>query len=505
MRSPITTSSQTSWLTIALVSLGVVFTALDQTVVVTVLPEIMLDMEISVTELDQASWIITGYLLGYTAAIPLMARLSDAYGHALVFRGALVVFAVASVLVALSPNLPWLVGTRVLQAVGGGAMVPVGMALVAQSLPGHRKAMAAGIVGASAEIGIVLGPLYGGGITAALGWRWLFWLDVPQAAIILLAVWAIPNRRSPNVRVDYVGGLLLTATLTLLVIALSQRGLFTFSSPLAYLLAAGGVVLLLALIRSQGRTEQPLLASVFFRSRAALSSLSTKLLVGAALIIALVTVPLMADTVLGQSALEGGLRLMRLTGAIPLGAVLGGYITYRAGSRPVTVAGLLVAALGLFLMSTWDLDIAEPQLSAHLAVAGLGFGLVIAPLFVTAMDAGPSDYQATAASLVTVSRMTGMAMGLAALSAWGMEHFQVLTAGLEFPIQQAGETAQELERRSLEYQQSLNEAGITLFQAFFRAAGALMLAGILPALGLAARPRALKKGELESAGVAEDP
>lgn len=505
MGSPITTASQTSWLTIALVSLGVVFTALDQTVVVTVLPEIMLDMEVSITELDQASWIITGYLLGYTAAIPLVARLSDAYGHALVFRGSLVVFAVASILVALSPNLPWLVGTRVLQAVGGGAMVPVGMALVAQALPGRHKAIAVGIVGAAAEIGIVLGPLYGGGITAALGWRWLFWLDAPQAAIIMLAVWAIPNRRSRNVKVDYVGGLLLTATLTLLVIALSQRGLFTFSSPFAYLLAAGGAALLLALIRSQGRREQPLLAPVFFRSRAALSSLSTKLLVGAALIIALVTVPLMADTVLGQSALEGGLRLMRLTGAIPLGAVLGGYVAHRVGSRPVTVAGLLVAALGLFLMSTWDLNIAEPRLSAHLAVAGLGFGLVIAPLFVTAMDAGPSSYQATAASLVTVSRMTGMAMGLAALSAWGVEHFQVITAELEFPVQQAGETAQELEQRILGYRQSLNQAGVTLFQAFFQGAGALMLAGILPALGLSARPRALKREDLENASVAENP
>ena len=118
--------TSTSWLTVGLVSLGVFFTALDQTVVVTVLPEVMVDMKIPPTRLDQASWIITGYLLGYTVAIPLVARLSDAYGHAYLFRGSLVVFALGSVLVALASNLPWLVGARVLQAAGGGDPPPDG-------------------------------------------------------------------------------------------------------------------------------------------------------------------------------------------------------------------------------------------------------------------------------------------------------------------------------------------------------------------------------------------
>ena len=136
MSPPDVSVAHSSWVTVALVSLAVFFTALDQTVVVTLLPEIMLEMEISITELDQASWIITGYLLGYTIAIPLVARISDAYGHALVFRSSVIVFAVGSVLVAFSPNLSWLVASRVLQAIGGGAIIPIGMVLVAQSLPG---------------------------------------------------------------------------------------------------------------------------------------------------------------------------------------------------------------------------------------------------------------------------------------------------------------------------------------------------------------------------------
>ena len=482
-----TSFASTSWLTVGLVSLGVFFTALDQTVVVTVLPQVMLDMEIPPTKLDQASWIITGYLLGYTVAIPLVARLSDAYGHANLFRGSLVLFALGSVLVALSPNLPWLVGARVLQAVGGGAIIPIGMALVTAAMPGHRRAMAVGIVGAAAEMGVVLGPLYGGIITEygdviaeavglqwLLGWRWLFWLDVPQAAIILLTLRAIHNRPSPGTRVDYLGGLLLAAALTMLVMALSRRDLFTAASFIPYLLMAVAALGLLALVWWQRRVDQPLLTPVFFRSRAALSAVGAKLLMGAALIIALVTVPLMANTVLGQSPLEGGLRLMRLTGAMPIGALLGGYLAYRVGARVVAFAGLVIAAMGLFLMSGWELEISDPQLTIHLALAGLGFGLVIAPLFVTAMDAGPDDYQATAASLVTVARMIGMALGLAALSAWGMDRFFTLTADLPPAL-------------SPEYASELNQASITLFQEFFRVAMALCLVALVPVMGMGGR------------------
>jgi EmrB/QacA subfamily drug resistance transporter len=469
-----TSFTSTSWLTVGLVSLGVFFTALDQTVVVTVLPEVMLDMKIPVARLDQASWIITGYLLGYIVAIPLVARLSDAYGHASIFRVALVVFAIGSVMVAISPNLPWLVAARVLQAAGGGAIIPIGMALVTQALPGHRRTMAVGIVGAAAEMGVVLGPLYGGGITETLGWRWLFWLDVPQAAIILLTVRVIHNRPRPGIRVDYVGGLLLAVVLILLVVTLSRRDLFTAYSFIPYLLAMSAAIALLTLVWWQRRIDQPLLMPVFFRSRAAVSAIGAKLLMGAALIIALVTVPLMANTVLDQSPLEGGLRLMRLTGAVPVGALLGGYFVYRVGARVVASAGLVGAAIGLFLMSGWELDISNPQLTIHMALAGLGFGLVIAPLFVTAMDSCPDDYQATAASLVTVARMIGMALGLAALSAWGMDRFAFLTAELPQAI-------------SPEYGAQLADASITLFQDFFKVAMVLCLVALVPVMWMGDR------------------
>ena len=484
MASEADSSLRSPWLAIGLVSLGVFFTALDQTVVVTVLPKIMLDLKVAPTELDQAAWIITGYLLGYTVAIPLMARLADVYGYKRLLMTSLVVFAVGSVLVALSPNLPWLVTFRVVQALGGGATVPIGLALVTRALPSQRRALAVGIIGASAEAGVVLGPLYGGGITAALDWRWLFWLNLPQVAILLLTFRYLPTGKGSGGRVDYTGGLLLALGLTLLLIALSRREAFAISSPTPYLLGLLGLLVMGSLVWVEGRARQPLLSGLFFRSRSALSALSTKLMVGAALIIAMVTVPLMANTVLGQSPLEGGLRLMRLTGALPVGAVLGGYLAYRRGAGAVILAGLALAAAGLLFMSRWEVDIGEPELSIHLAITGLGFGLVIAPIFVTVMDVGGPAYQATSASLVTVARMTGMALGMAALSAWGMEHFLGLTEGLLLPI--GGE-----DEEVLEYNSRLTQASITLFQDFFRAGAIVALVAAIPALmGLArTRPR----------------
>ena len=490
--------SRSGWVMVGLVALGAIFTALDQTVVVTVLPEMMVDLELGVNELDQASWIVTGYLLGYTVAIPLVARMADVYGYSLVLRVSLLIFAVGSAMVALSPNLPILVGSRVIQAIGGGAIIPIGMAIAAYYLPDRRKAIAVGIIGAAAEIGVVLGPLYGGGITAVLGWRWLFWLDIPQAIIILVAIGLIPNRGISRAKVDYLGGILLTVALVLLVMALSQRGLFNGSSPWPYILGASGFVMIAVFIASQMKLKQPLIDPRFFASAEAVSAVGAKLLVGAALVIALITVPLMADTVHGQSAFGGGLRLMRLTGAIPIAALLGGYLTYRIGPRPVAVSGMALSALGLWLMSGWGTQVTEAQLWLHLGMVGAGFGLVIAPLFVTAMETGGKEYQATAASMVTVARMVGMALGLAALAAWGMEQFQAQTAGLQVPLPMEGESNADLQQRIDDYSTNLNQLGVSLFQNFYRVAAGLMLIGIIPSLWLTRKePTSEEKGHPE--------
>ena len=469
---------------LTIVCLGVFSTALDQTVVVTALPSVMLDLKIPLTEIDRASWIITGYLLGYTVAMPLVGRISDVYGYARVYQASLLIFSVGSLLVALASNLPWMVGARVIQAVGGGATVPISMALAIGSVPLGRRALAVGLVGAAAEAGSMIGPLYGGAIIHAMGWRWIFWLDIPQSALLIGALALLRNQRSIGARVDYLGGALLAGALAVLTIALSRREVFTVSSGTPYLLAALGVFLVVVLAIVERRTWQPLLAPFLFRSMSFITANATQSLVGVALIMAMVNVPLMTNTVMGKEPLEGGLQLMRLTGAIPVGAVAGAYLLGKLGVRSVTVAGLGLTASAFFLMSNWEADIGDPWLTLHLVTGGLGFGLVIAPIMVTALSAASEDYWGTAASLVTVSRMVGMALGLAALSAWGVEHFQALTAGLELPLPMQGETAEALRGRQAEYESGLLQAGVSLFQDFFRVAAFISLAAIIPALAM---------------------
>ena len=460
-------SSQTAVLVI--LCLGVFSTALDQTVVVAALPGVMVDLQIPLTDLDRASWIITAYLISYTVAMPLAGRLSDVHGRVRMFQWALVVFAVGSALVAIAPNFALMIPARVLQAIGGGGTVPISLAMaVAVASPG-RRGIAIGIVAAAAEAGSVVGPLYGGAIIEWIGWRWIFWLDVPQSLILIGLMSILPNRPNPAAKMDYKGAFALGGALTVLTIALAQRSIFTADSIFPYLTLAGAAVLVGVLVAVEKRAIQPLLASFLYKSRAFISSNITQFLVGVALIMSLVCVPLMATTVMEKEPLESAFHLVRLTAAIPVGALLGGHILRWRTVREVCIAGLLLMGVGLLFMSGWQKDVAGFALTLPLVTAGFGFGLVIPPIGVSALSASPSDYWGAAASLVTASRMVGMALGLAALSAWGIERFYSLTADAGL-----GTSFEETEA-------VLVGAGVTVFQNLFWISGILSLIAIVPA------------------------
>ena len=455
---------------LGIICLGVFSTALDQTVVVAALPAVMVDLEIPLTDLDRASWIVTGYLISYTVAMPLAGRLSDVYGRVRMFHAALIVFSIGSAFVALAPNFEWVVSARVVQAFGGGATVPIGLAMAVAAVSPEKRGLAIGLVAASAEAGSVLGPLYGGAIIELLGWRWIFWLDIPQSFFLIALLAVLPNRANPAAKMDYFGALVLGAALTVLSIGLSQRAIFSGESLFPFVLIALGVGLVLLLVLFERSTVQPLLASFLYTSRAFLSSNITQFLVGVALIISLVAVPLMAGTVMEKRAWESALHLVRLTAAIPVGAVVGGYILRWTGVRTVCITGLAFIGTGLLFMSGWETEVEELRLTMPLVMAGLGFGLVIPPIGVSALSAAPSHYWGAAASLITASRMVGMALGLAALSAWGIERFYSLTADVTI-----GSTFEETEA-------PLIEAGVTVFQNLFMISGFLALVAILPAL-----------------------
>ena len=456
---------------------GVFIAADDQTVVVTILPQMMLDLDVNVIQdVDRASWTITGYLLGYVAAMPLIGRISDIWGHRRIFVWSMVMFMVGSAAVAMSPTLGWLIGTRVFQAIGAGALVPISIAVVGDLFPSGKRGLPLGLVGASAEAGGVIGPLWGGIIIRYLDWPWVFWINIPLGAAVLVALVVLlapsPTYRA---RIDYLGGALVTAALATLTLGLARMA--SADGLMVVYLAASALSLALFVARQRSAVE-PLLPTSMFRSWALRGANATHLLVGGALIIGMVTIPLMANTVLQLTPLEGGLRLMRLTAAIPVGAVLGGLACQRLDYRIPTAAGLALAALGFALMSRWGLDVSDPAMTVHLLTAGLGFGLVIAPIALAATNSVDEGHRGAAAALITAMRMVGMTLGLATLTAWGTDRFDSLVAGIPLPF---GDAAAQFETQ-------LTDAGLTLFSDFFLVAMGVSLVAILSAAFMAWSP-----------------
>jgi MFS family permease len=460
---------------------GVFIAADDQTVVVTVLPEVMRDLRVAAGELDRAAWAVTGYLIGYTAAMPLMGRLSDRIGHRSAFLTALGVFVLGSAAVALSPDLPrlfsggqpefsWMVGARVFQAVGGGAVIPISLAAAGVLVPEERRPVAYGLVGASAEAGGVIGPLWGGTITHALSWEWAFWLNIPLALIVAVLVLKTPPGNRNPAKLDLAGGAFFAAALVLLTIALSRAG--DPDGVLAWALPATGVAVM-GVVWRQFRSDEPLMPRVVLARLNFRAAACAHFLVGAGLIIAMVSLPLMANTLLGDSPLEGGLRLLRMTIAVGAGALAGGVAVQKLGPRRPSALGISLCFAGFLLMSRWTLEIRDPWMTLHLAVLGLGFGLLVAPVAHSALFNVADSQRGAASALLTVARMVGMTAGLAALTAWGTVRFAGLVGGT--PAFSADPGVQEQILAQAE------QAGMTVFRGFFLTAAIISAAVVVPA------------------------
>ena len=465
------------------ICLGIFIAALDQTVIYGALPDMMNDIHLPITKLDQASWIVIGYLLGYTFAMPLMGRVSDVYGHGRIYLLSLVIFIVGSMLVALANNLQWVVGARIIQAIGGGAVVPIAMAIAGDIFPGKSRAVALGIIGAAVEAGGALGPFYGAALAQFWSWKWIFWINLPIGLIIILIVFLYlgPSPRAQG-KIDYLDGFLLAAALAFFSLAISQQsGQPQFWLYILGFLAASFFFFALFVLRVV-RVPDPLFKLSMFRNVIFSAANLTNLFVGGALIIAMVNIPLMSDTILGSSPLEGGLRLLRLTIMLSVGAIAGGFLCKRFGYRLPTILGLLLSSIGFLFMSRWTLAIADPRMTLDLAISGFGFGLVIAPIGTAVMNSVREEQKGIASSLVVMMRMIGMIIGLSAITAWGMERFHLMTAGLSIP-------------EILDAPQKLTDSLLALFNNFFLASAGICLVAVLPALwlGRKKKPSDIKK------------
>ena len=491
------------WILVGAVAAGTFVTALDQTVVITALPAIMADLKIPILRFESVIWVVTAYLLGYTAAMPLLGRLADVRGYRRIYLLSLAIFAIGTTLVAVAGQWAWLnanveplhqiIAARVIQAIGGGGAVPVSLAIAAALVSPAQRGLALGVVAGAAEAGSMLGPAYGGAVIELWGWRAIFWLNVPQAAAIAVALCFLPERRFQGARMDYRGAVILTVALTLLSLAAAHEGLFRLSSWTPWWLLGGFLLSVGTLVVLHQRTAQPLLSAVLFRAAAFLAATVSQLMVGIALIIGMATTVIMANTVMDVpgrpvSSVTAALWLLRMTATIPVSAVLGGLLLRWVDARWIALPGLALVALGMFRLGGWQIEIAEPRLTVDMLIAGIGFGLVIAPLMHRAMAAAPADYQAVAASMIVVARMLGMTLGMAALSAWGVSEILSIITDIPSPLTTPGLDAAAQAQAFTEYRQTLQNASLDLFHSFYRAAGIIALAAMAPTAVMGVSP-----------------
>ncbi|VAW29924.1 hypothetical protein MNBD_CHLOROFLEXI01-2164 [hydrothermal vent metagenome] len=442
------------------VAFGVFIAADDLTVVSTMLRQIIFDLEIPLPDgLNQAAWIVNAYLIAYVVVMPFIGRLSDILGRRAVYISSLILFLAGSIWVPLAPNYSSFIVGRVLTALGGGAMVPVAMAVIGDVYPRKKRASALGALGAIDTAGWVWGPLYGALLIRFLSWQWQFYLNIPLSLFgIAAAWWVLRDLPQPQTRerIDWLGTAVLTISLISLNVALLSSGDVQVAggfaqlqtdtpqtnSSLLYAIAAVSFLIFLAIEHYLGKQAQrtpsplhprtlppPLINLTLFKRPNFTPAILINFLVGGILIIAMVNVPLLVNILefdVQTAALTSGYLLSGMTGAMAIMAWVGGQLTERLSYRPVTAVGLAFCALGMGLMGwLWLVDTPYLNMAAHLVVLGIGFGLVIAPIGTAVINAAPENQRGVASGLVIVLRLMGMSVGLSGLTAWGLSRFQI--------------------------------------------------------------------------------
>ena len=473
--------------------LAVLLGALDTYVVVTIITDIMRDVHIPINKIQQVTPIVTWYLLGYIAAMPLLGRASDRFGRKLLLQASLAAFAAGSVVTALSNDLTTLVIGRFIQGTASGALLPVTFALAADLWSQRNRATVLGGIGAAQELGSVLGPLYGIFIVWLLGtWRDVFWINVPLALIAMVMIQlSLPARQKgdgPPERVDVVGGALLAVAL-----GLATWGLYN-PEPSAHqvlgpagpqlLIGAGIALVAFALWERFARTR--LIEPAGVRFGPFLAALGASVTAGAALMATLVNVELLGQGVLELDNIDAAKLLLRFLIALPIGALVGGWIATKVGDRAVACAGLLIAAAAYWLISNWPRDVLAarhdlgvftlPVLDTDLALAGIGLGLVIGPLTSATLRVVPAAQHGIASSAVVVARMIGMLVGIASLSAWGLYRFNQILAAKEAAIPSDASLLERVMAEAHLYQDAYAEqyGEIFFITAFVCLAGAVL-------------------------------
>ena len=396
--------------------LAMLLAALDQNIVAVALPSIGADLQ----GFDMLAWVVSAYLIASAVATPVFGKLGDLVGRRTALSAAIVIFVLGAVACALATDMLSLIAARALQGVGGGAVIAVAQAAVADVVSPHERGRYQIYFSSVHMVASVAGPVVGGLLTEYLSWHWIFWLSVPLGLLALVISRRALARIAPSAsvggaRIDVIGALLLPPGLVALLVAVTRVGMgVALFAPLQLGLYLAAVMLLGVFVWWELRAPEPLVPlSLFAIPTVRLSCFI--LFVGYMQLVAMtVLVPLRSQMVQGAPADQAALRLLPLTLAGPLGAYLAGRImlrTARTRSMQAGGAGLVMAAMGGLGFAHGHLEL------ALLALAGFGIGMQFPTSLVAIQNAVPSRHIGIATATAAFSRSLGAAIGLAVLGA----------------------------------------------------------------------------------------
>ena len=402
-------------LVLAICCMSLLIVSLDNTVLNVALPSIQKDLHASVAGLQ---WTIDAYTLVLASLLMLAGSTADRIGRKRVFMAGLVVFTIGSVLCSLAPNLASLVAFRMVQAVGGSMLNPVAMSIITNTFTDPReRARAIGVWGGVVGISMAAGPLVGGLLVDSVGWRSIFWLNLPVGmAALLLTFRYVPESRAPKARrPDPVGQLLvitLLGSLTYAIIEAPNSG-----APTVVAFGALALAALLTLLRYEPRRAQPLIDLRFFRSApfsgATIVAISAFAALGGFLFLS----TLYLQNARGLTALHAGLWMLPMAAMTFVCAPLSGRLVGSRGPRfSLLVAGVMMTASGV-LFAAFEAETSNVTLVIGYVLFGLGFGFVNAPITNTAVSGMPRAQAGVAAAVASTSRQIGQTLGVAVVGA----------------------------------------------------------------------------------------
>ena len=407
---------QLKWYVMAAVGMGVFLATIDGSIVNIALPTLVRAFD---TNFPTVQWVVLAYLLTVTTLLLSVGRLADMVGKKSIYAVGFGVFTLSSVLCGLAPTVYWLIGFRVLQALGAAMIMALGTAIVTEAFPPSERGKALGLIGSIVSIGIVIGPTLGGLIIQSLSWRWIFFVNLPVG---IFGIWMVLRyvpaiRPSLRQRFDFLGALALFASLLCLLVALTSGQEIGLSDPRVVALLAGFVLFLILFVWIELRTKQPMVDLHLFRNKLFSINLVTALLGFICTSGTLLLMPFYLENVLGYSPRQVGLMLVTVPVLLGITAPLSGIASDRFGTRPITALGLGISLFAFLGLTTLSTDTTTLGYILRFIPLGLGFGIFQSPNNSAIMGAAPRQQLGVVSGMLAISRTLGQTVGIAILGA----------------------------------------------------------------------------------------